>query len=151
MVRHRFQRDKVSAISAVTVSPRRRRLGLYFQLHPKSVSQREVRAFLRLLLRHLKGAAVVLWDNGGAHKGGDIRALLARVRRLRIEWLPPYAPELNPDEGVWAQAKSALANGAPRDRDEISATLAAALLDLRRSQRRLRACVLQSDLPPFLP
>ncbi|MGH7308655.1 MAG: transposase, partial [Candidatus Rokuibacteriota bacterium] len=34
IIRHRYQRDKVSAISAVTVSPERRRVGLYLHLHP---------------------------------------------------------------------------------------------------------------------
>ena len=34
LLRHRYQHDKISAISAVTVSPRRQRLGLYLHCHP---------------------------------------------------------------------------------------------------------------------
>ena len=50
IVRHRYQRDKVSAISAVTVSAERRRVGLYLYLHP-NITNVEVAIFLRALLR----------------------------------------------------------------------------------------------------
>ena len=42
-----------------------------------------------------------LWDNGPNHKGDPLRAVRAAYPRLDIEWLPPYAPELNPVERVW--------------------------------------------------
>ena len=77
---------------------------------------------------------------------------LCRVhRRLHLEALPPYAPELNPDEGVWLQTKDTLANGRPDTLDELCQHLLDALQNIEHSQRKLRACIHQSDLPPFLP
>jgi len=59
-LRHGYRRDRVSVISALTVAPRRRRLGLYFDLHVRNITGTEVITFLRQLLRHLRGEIVLL-------------------------------------------------------------------------------------------
>jgi transposase len=151
LLRHRYRRDRISVISGISVAPKRHRLGLYFQCHAKNIQHDEVCAFLRYLLRHLRGPVIVLWDNGPIHKGERIRALCRRLPRLRLERFPAYAPELNPDEGVWASAKRELANGRPDTQEELFRHLRRAFHALQRSPRRLRGCIHQSDLPPFLP
>jgi len=98
--RHRCRRDKISVISAISVSPRRRRLGLYYQLYFQNIGQEEVCVFLCHLLRHLRGPVIALWDNPQTHKGQPLRQLCMQQPRLHIEHFPSYAPELNPDEGV---------------------------------------------------
>jgi transposase len=100
------------------------------------------------LLRHLRGPLIVVWDNLNTHKGPPIEAMLRRNRRLRIEHFPAYAPELNPDEGVWNQLKSRLANGQPDNQDRLWGALTLELEGLRRSPARLRACV-RHALPLF--
>jgi transposase len=41
-------------------------------------------------------------DNDRAHDAKAVRALLGRHReRIQLEWLPPYSPELNPQEDIW--------------------------------------------------
>ena len=52
-----------------------------------------------------------------------MQALAARCPRLHLEWFPGYAPELNPDEWVWAHFKTQLANGHPETLDDLMATL----------------------------
>ena len=54
------RRDKVSVISGISVSPRRQRLGLYYQLYFDNIGQEEVCLFLRELLRHLRGQVIVV-------------------------------------------------------------------------------------------
>ncbi|MHB1794525.1 MAG: transposase [Acidobacteriaceae bacterium] len=104
--RHRQgRRDKISVISGVSVSPRRRRLGLYYLLFYDNIGQDEVCVFLRELLRHLRGTVIVLLDNSSTHKGAPIEQLLRQHCRLRIEHFPSYAPQLNPDEGVPSHLK----------------------------------------------
>jgi len=150
--RHHVKREKVSTISALTVSPRRQHLGLYFRCLPDAnFDNIEVAGFLRQLLRHLRGFLIVIWDNGRHHKGDAIRALLRRCRRIHLEALPPYAPELNPDEGVWNQTRTALANGRPDDPLELAETLSQVLTELGLSQSNLRWCFHQSELPSSLP
>lgn len=151
LVRHRYHRDKVSAISAVTVSPHRRRVGLYLHLHPdENISAVEVAVFLRALLRHLRGHVIVLLDGGSIHKGPEVRALQARCPRLHLEWFPGYAPELNPDEFVWAHFKTTLANGHPETLDELMAALCRITKKVTKRPELIRSFILGSDLPPFL-
>jgi hypothetical protein len=110
-------RDKAAAIAALTVSPRRRRLGLYLDTGPERYITAEAAAgFVRELLRPPRGRVVVVWDNGSNHKGEAIRGLLRRFERLSIESLPSYAPALNPVEALWSHLKSGrLANFVPQD------------------------------------
>ena len=72
-------------------------------------------AFLRGLLRHLRGRVIVIWDGGSNHKGPAIREVLRTFPRLHLERLPGYAPDLNPVEMIWAYLKHGrLANFVPR-------------------------------------
>lgn len=151
MVCHHQIHKRISVISALSVSPKRKCLGLYYRLQDKNIQQAEVVDFLRHLLKHLRGPVIVLWDNARIHKGDTLREACHRFKRLHLEALPPYAPELNPDEGVWSQTKNTLANGRPDTVDELWLHLVATLENLKSSQCKLRACVHQSDLPPFLP
>jgi len=148
--RHRYRRDKVSAISGLSVSPKRKRVGLYYRLYLRNIGQVEVCEFLRHLLRHLRGPVIVLLDNSRTHKGEPLRELCQRYRRLHVEHFPSYAPELNPDEGVWSLAKNALANGRPDNVDELFADVVNSLEEIRRAPGKLQGCIIQSDLPPFL-
>lgn len=149
--RHRQgRRDKVSVISGLSVSPKRHRLGLYYLLFSENIGQQEVCAFLRALLRHLRGPVIVLLDNSSTHKGEPLQKLRARHPRLRIEHFPSYAPELNPDEGVWALAKGQLANSCPKDVKELMDDVICSIDGIRTSPSKLRGCILQSDLPSFL-
>jgi transposase len=144
------RRDKVSVISGISVSPRRQRLGLYYQLYFDNIGQEEVCTFLRELLRHLRGPVIVLLDNSSTHKGQPLQQLLRRHPRMRVEHFPSYAPELNPDEGVWSLAKRALSNSCPNDLEELIEDVIHSINGIRRSTQKLRGCIIQSGLPSFL-
>ena len=122
-------REKVSVIAALTLSPIRRRFGLYFRTVPNgSFDGAGVAAFLRQLLRHLKGKIILIWDRWSGHCGSDVRAVLADHPRLKIEQLPVYAPVLNPVEHLWSHLKwSSLCNFAPKDHRDLDAAIAPAL------------------------
>ena len=64
-------------------------------------------AFLKDLKRFVHGAKVILiWDHLPAHRSKLMKRFLFEQRDwLTIEWLPGYAPELNPTEGVWSNIK----------------------------------------------
>lgn len=100
ILKHFYRRDRVSVISALTLSPKKRRCGLLFRVHPRNIKSDEVVAFLRGLFRHLRGPIVLLWDRGLIHRGKAVKTLLSHRQRVQEEWLPAYAPELNPAEYV---------------------------------------------------
>jgi len=149
ILRHRYKHDRISVISGLSISPGRKRFGIYFIFSEENLKGSHVADFLRYLLRHLRGKVIVVWDNAATHRGEPIRAMLRRFKRLCLEALPPYAPELNPAEGIWSQAKRSLANGRPNDSDELANEVGDALIDIGLSQSLLRACIKQSDLPFF--
>jgi transposase len=125
-------------------------LGLYYLLYFDNIGQAEVCRFLRELLRHLRGSVIVLLDNSSTHDGGPLAQLLRRHPRLHLEHFPAYAPELNPDEGVWSLAKRELANGCPLDVNQLMDDIIRSINRLRTSPEKLRGCILQSALPHFL-
>ena len=142
-------RKKVSVIGAVSVSPAARRLGLYFSTLPDGYFDAgAVVGFLRDLLRHLRGKVVVVWDGGGNHKGPVIREFLRRNKRLTLERLPAYAPDLNPVEAVWSWLKyGQLANYVPDGIPELDDEVVERLVELKSDPGLLRILWERSELP----
>ena len=147
----RSDAERISAISGIAVSPKRFHCTLYCQLYEDNIQGEEVAAFLRHLLRQVQGHLIVLLDNGKIHRGDPVQELLARTSRLHLAPFSPYAPELNPDEGVWNHLKSTLANGRPDTQAELMDVLSDEICCLAASQPFLRGCIQQSALPPFYP
>lgn len=138
----------LSAIGALSISPRRRRFGFWWRLHRESIKQPQTVEFLRQLLRHLPGPVVLLWDRLPVHRAAAIRRFAAKRSRLRIEFLPPYAPELNPVEYAWGWLKmNPLANRCAQDLDQLTTAAMAAKGQMATNQRLLRGFVHASKLP----
>lgn len=133
------RRDRLSAISALTVSPMRRRVGLYFDILDHNVTAADFETFVDHLLQRIRRPVVLVIDRYSVHRRAAKR-LLARHRRLSIEWLPAYAPELNPDEQVWNRTKYAdLANFVPNDLLHLGRSVATSLRSTRSQQTLLRS------------
>lgn len=115
--RHRH----ISVAGALTISPRRHRLGLLLRLHPdQAFNQDRAIEFLKQLLRQLPGHIVLMWDRLPAHRGAELRTFLKKHPRLHVEFLPAYAPELNPVEWLWSWLKkNPLANRSSPDLDHL--------------------------------
>jgi transposase len=62
--------------------------------------------FLKQLRQKHAEPLIVIWDNGPAHHGDELRTYLATPDlRLRLVPLPGYSPDLNPDEAIWDWAR----------------------------------------------
>lgn len=142
-------RDKVSTIAALSVAPRRRRVGLSWRTDPEHyLDAAGVVAFLRDLLRRLRGQVIVVWDGGSNHKGPLVRELLSRYPRLHLERLPGYAPDLNPVETVWSYLKYGLmANFVPRHVRHLDRVVGAHLSELGERPALIRSLWNGSKLP----
>ncbi len=108
---------KVSVIAVLCVCPQRDRIRLYFRLHPDAnINATYILDFLKDLSRQLKSPGIVLWDRFLAHKAKKIQSYIKDSKVLYSEFLPPYAPELNPVENVWGYMKrNPMANDASYD------------------------------------
>ena len=147
VVRYSYRHDRISALATLTVSAVRKQMGLYVRFQQANFKAVHVAAFLRQLLRHLRGPVILLWDGGRIHKGPAMARLRRDYPRLHIEWFPGYAPELNPTEQVWNDFKGHTANSLPESKQDIRVSLHANTRRVRRSQAKLRSFILASDLP----
>jgi transposase len=132
--------DRVSVISALTVAPRHQRLGLYFQIYRHNIQTPEVIEFLVALHRRLRRPLLVVLDRWSVHRSA-IRQLQQEHRiPLEIEWLPAYAPDLNPVEQVSGHSKYAdLANYIPHDVDYLTVEVQRSLATMRATSPLLRS------------
>jgi len=133
---HCFDWPKLSAISAVTPNPH-----AYLGLVRGTIRSRELIAFVRWLLRRIPGMVFLFWDGLNTHRSKPTRAALREYRRrLRVYRLPAYAPELNPDEGLWGWMKHhALAGQCPPDLEQLIHSIRLALRRLRRRPEVIRS------------
>lgn len=143
MLRVHQTRDHLAAISGVTPDGR-----LYFMLRDRTLRGGDVVAFLRHLLRQTRRRLLVIWDGGPIHRSRAVTAFLASRagRRVRVERLPGYAPDLNPDEFVWRHLKHVeLRNRCCRNQRHLAREVHAAVRRLRRRRRILAAFVRHLD------
>ncbi|WP_239101057.1 IS630 family transposase [Microbispora amethystogenes] len=87
----------------------------------RGFSEADYAALLDAAHQQLGGPIVVVWDNLNTHTSAEMRRLVAARPWLTVFYLPAYAPELNPVEGVWAHMKKSLANLAMRTVDQLVA------------------------------
>ena len=147
------RRDRLSVIGAITVPPsrQRHRLSAVFRIHAKNIKTPEATEFLRVLDRHVGGPLIVVQDRLNVHKAAVKRWLDGRPKnapRVMVEWLPPYAPELNPAEQLWNHGKRVdLANLAPTDRDDLRGHVRRSLTGQRCRPNLLAAAFDHAGLP----
>lgn len=136
-------------IGALTLSPKRGRIGLYFQtIVNGSFTGASVAKFLQQLLRHIQGRVIVVWDRWSGHGGPYVRQVLARNPRLELVQLPAYAPELNPVEYLWSHLRwSCLCNFAPADAEELNKAMDPVFRKTARNQELLRSFWEGAKLP----
>lgn len=150
VLRHRGRaHKKVSIVGGLSISPQRKRLRLFLQWHPDAnVGEVEVIAFLRSLLRHLRGEVIIIWDRLTAHRSRRVKVYAASRGRVTVEFLPSYAPELNPVEGVWSNLKyHRLANHGIHDLTELHDRAEAEAAAIASRPNLLRGFVAGTPLP----
>jgi transposase len=95
VLQYNFNWDTLSAAAGITF------FNFYFRLYKGSIRSAQVVDFLQALLRHIPGPLLIVWDRLSAHRSGMTRDFIAgQGDRLRVEYLPGYAPELNPVEYI---------------------------------------------------
>ena len=82
----------------------------------------------QLLVPALRPGDIVIVDNLGSHKGKAVRRAI-RAAGAKLFFLPPYSPDLNPIEQVFAKLKTLLRKAAERTVDAIWKRIGALLND----------------------
>jgi transposase len=146
--------DRISVISAITLSPRALRVGLHFMLlaDNENFHGKEVVLFLRQLKGEVGGPWTIVWDRSQIHsKARAVKEWLVKHPEVVIEDFPAHAPATNPDEEVWSWTKyGQLCNLAPADVAELRQHIWDTLCALRRQPQLLVSFILHARVPLLL-
>lgn len=127
-------RDHLSVISGITRDGRSA-----FQTHTTAINGELAARFLKHLQQTIHERLLVLWDGSPIHRSRAVKAVLAQSPgQIWLERLPGYAPDLNPDEGVWQHLKHVqLANVCSPDLPTHRHELRKAIRRFKRHQTQL--------------
>lgn len=114
---------------------------------PKGFGSRDFRDLLVRARIQLDGPIVLVWDNVRMHLTADLREFFAaNTDWLTVFQLPAYAPDLNPQEGVWSLVKHDLGNLAAADLGQITPTVKRKLKMLQYRPQLLDGCLTGTGL-----
>ena len=124
------------------------RANCLFRFHDGSIKQEQIVEFLKALRTHLKQPLLIIWDGLKAHRSRLVREYLDSINgHIQIAFLPPYAPDLNPVEYLWAWLKRhALANFCPDNIGELRMTARNKLKSAQHRPTIIAACWQQAGL-----
>jgi len=142
VIQFHFNWKQLSMIAGLTFTD------CVFRLHEGAIRAPQIVLFLQALHRHLKRRLLIVWDGLRAHRSRLVRDYVdSTAGAVELAFLPPYAPELNPVEYLWAWLKRhALANFCPDGFGELKRTARAKLKSAQRRQSIVAACWIQADL-----
>jgi transposase len=136
------RRPSVNAIGMVSA-----RGAFYWEVFRGSFTAAWFAAFLQRFMRRRRGPVVIVLDKHPVHVSAAVVRLAERSEgRLRLEYLPAYAPELNPQEHAWRYAKRTGTSRTPlREGESISERAVRDLAAMQKKPRRIRSFFEQPD------
>lgn len=145
ILHEQLSHDHLSVMSGITLEGK-----LLMMEQERAFKGPDVVRFLKHALRHIPGKMLVIWDGASIHHGKAVKEFLsegAATRVQLVEQLPGYAPELNPDEGVWKHLKCVeLKNVCCRSLKELREELRKAKERLRHKRDVILGCIRQPGL-----
>ena len=136
--------DHLSTISAITPNGQ-----LLLHVQEEAYHGEDVVRFLEHVLRHIEGKLLIIWDGASIHRAQAIKDFLSAgaAQRIHLERLPGYAPDLNPDEGIWSYLKyRELKNVVCQNTTELRYQLRLAVARLRHKRHVIQGCITQTGL-----
>jgi len=130
------QRQKVNAVSAVNA-----RGAFWSDVYAGNLNASRFVGFLRAFMRGRRRNAFLVVDGHPSHKAKAVRDYVkSTCGRLELHFLPPYAPDLNPDEFVWQYAKRQGAGKKPLKKGEsLRERVGNDLAGIKRNKRLVRS------------
>jgi transposase len=120
----------------------------YFRLFNGSIRSPQIIEFLKVLHRTIGKKLLIIWDRLTAHRSKLVRAHIEAQRgQIALEFLPAYAPEMNPVECVWGYLKHhAMPNYCARDLSDLGVRASRNLRSMQRRPTLVRAFWQQAEL-----
>ena len=127
ILRRLSKRRELSTVIGLTLSGK-----LYKRPFEHPIGAEDILAILQHLQRHIAGSMIIIWDRLSAHRATTVRAYVAPHPEIEVEWLPPNAPDLNPEEGCHGNVKQHLRKAIPESLSALRAQVDRGCARLRR-------------------
>jgi len=120
----------------------------YFRLFPGSIKGPQIIEFLKALKAQIKRKLLIIWDGLGVHKSCLVREFIESLNgHIEVEFLPAYAPKLNPAEYIWGHLKQhEIANLCVKNLAELSPFARNRLRSMQRRPPLIAAFWAQAEL-----
>ncbi len=144
ILHEKLTRDHLSAMSGITLEGK-----LLMLDQERAFKGEDVVGFLKHALGQIPGKLLIVWDGSPIHRSKAVKEFLkgGAAERIRLEQLPGYAPELNPDEGIWKHLKyTELKNLCCQSLVELRVELRKAKERLRHKKHVILGCIRQPGL-----
>ncbi|MEU9245909.1 IS630 family transposase [Streptomyces sp. NPDC048385] len=114
---------------------------------PKGFGWRDLRDPLVRARIQLGGPIVLVWDNVRLHLTAEMREFIAaNAHWLTVFQLPAYAPDLNPQEGIWSLVKRDIGNLAAADLAQITRAVKHRLKQIQYRPELIDGCLVGTGL-----
>ncbi|MEV6012705.1 transposase [Streptomyces sp. NPDC051976] len=111
------------------------------------VGWRDFRDLIVRARNQLGGPIVLVWDNVRLHLTAGMRKFIAaNAEWLTVFQLPTYAPDLNPQEGVWSLVKRDIGNLAAADLGQITRAVKRKLKQIQYCPEQVDGCLAETGL-----
>ncbi len=121
------KRRELSTVIGLTLSGK-----IYKRHFEHAIGAVEILEALRHFQRHLPGPLIIIWDRLNAHRAKVVKEYVEAHPEIEVHWLPPYAPDLNPEEGCHGNIKQHLRNAAPLNSSDLRTQVDRGFARLRR-------------------
>ena len=133
------QRREISSIVAL-VAPLTGPARLYARHFPGAIHGAQVISALRYFRQKIGCPVIIAWDRLHAHRANPVQAFVAaHSADYHLEWLPPYAPELNPEEQCNGVVKQEVLNAQPQSVGDLRQQARRSFLRLGRRPTQLES------------
>ncbi len=134
VVKVEAQRFKVNMLSAIS-----KRGKLRFMLYKENMNSSKLIDFMSRLIRDVKKKVFLILDNLRVHHSKNVQKWLEEHKdRIEVFYLPPYAPEYNPDELVNSDLKRTVGQkSSPRSKEELEKNVRSHLKKLQLSPNKI--------------
>jgi len=136
----KFRRE-ISTMVGLTISGK-----IYKRHFEGSIDAEKLLIGLEHLVRHIKGPIILIWDRSRTHQGKAVKAFLDKHPNIYVEYLPAYAPELNPEEYCHGNVKRRKKNAVLLSKGEIRCSLDQGFARLRKRPDILLGCFQHAGL-----
>ena len=116
VLRRVSKRRALSTVIGLTLSGH-----IYKRHFEQAICGADIVLTLRHVQRYIPGRLIMIWDRLKAHRATVVKEYLGAHPEIEVHWLPPYAPELNPEEGCHGHVKQHLRNAVPTGVSDLRA------------------------------